>query len=122
MLGALLIAIAIYFTLRQDVGSHRFATWVTVVFMVVSGFFNGLFGIGGPLMALYFLTLADTKEGYLASIQTFFMLDTLYVTSLRVATGVLHLGDLRLVLLGLVYVFIGLSGAYYLISSLLQLV
>ncbi|WP_461225616.1 sulfite exporter TauE/SafE family protein [Lacticaseibacillus suihuaensis] len=145
LLGALLIAIATYFTLRRDAGTHRFATWVALVFMVVSGFFNGLFGIGGPLMALYFLTLADSKAEYLASIQTFFMLDTLYVTTIRFASGVLHLGDLRLVALGLVggllgtlianrivvrldvaaisrlvYVFIGLSGAYYLLTALLR--
>lgn len=138
LLGALLISLAVYFTVSRGDGSKPFPLIVTLGFMVISGFFNGLFGIGGPLMALYFLTLAKSKEEYLASIQTFFLIDTVYVTALRFATQVLHVGDVKFVAVGMVgtligtlianrivtqlnvrtitrivYVFIGLAGCYY---------
>ncbi|WP_155287097.1 sulfite exporter TauE/SafE family protein [Lacticaseibacillus zhaodongensis] len=140
LLGGLLIALSLYFTLYKSASAKRYPLFIAGIFMIISGFFNGLFGIGGPLMALYFLTLARTKEEYLASIQTFFMLDTIYVSTLRFATHVLSFGDLKFVLFGmigslvgtaianrlitrmdtdrvkeLVYIFIGISGLYYLI-------
>jgi uncharacterized membrane protein YfcA len=143
LLGGLLVALALYFTLARNAGTMKFPVFVTVIFMVVSGFFNGLFGIGGPLMALYYLTLAETKEEYLASIQMFFFMDGIYVTSVRFASHVLSLGDLKYIGVGLisavigtmianrivdrlnidrvkqcVYVFIGLAGAYYLLTGL----
>lgn len=140
LLGGLLIALSLYFTLHKTTSVKPYPLVVAGIFMMISGFFNGLFGIGGPLMALYFLTLAKTKEEYLASIQTFFMMDTIYVSTLRFATHVLNVGDLKFVLFGMigslvgtaianrlitrmdtarvkqmVYVFIGISGLYYLI-------
>ncbi|WP_461214385.1 TSUP family transporter [Lacticaseibacillus sp. GG6-2] len=144
LLGALLISLAVYFTVSHGAGSKPFPFIVTLGFMVISGFFNGLFGIGGPLMALYFLTLAKSKEEYLASIQTFFLIDTVYVTTLRFATQVLHVGDVKFVVIGMVgtligtaianrivtrlnvrtitkvvYVFIGLAGCYYVATAVL---
>lgn len=143
LLGGLLIVLALYFTFGRNAGSVRLPVVVTVIFMVVSGFFNGLFGIGGPLMALYFLTLASSKEEYLASIQTFFFMDTIYVTTLRFATNVLSMADVKFVAVGMVgavigtmvasrvvdhlnitrvkqcvYVFIALAGIFYLLTGL----
>jgi uncharacterized membrane protein YfcA len=143
MLGGLLIVLAVYFTLSRNMHVTHFPIIVSVVFMIISGFFNGLFGIGGPLMALYFLTIAQTKEEYLASIQTFFFMDAIYVTTLRFATNVLSLSDVKFVIVGMigamlgtiianrivdhlniervkqcVYVFIGIAGAYYLLAGL----
>ncbi len=146
LLGGLLVAIATYQVLMQYRGhtpSH--IIWpVAVVFMVVSGFFNGLFGIGGPLMALYFLTESRSTTEYMASIQTFFMLDTVYVTTLRFSQGILqfhHLGFVAVGMIGavlgtvvanrvidrlnldrvrrIVYIFIGISGLYYLVQSVI---
>ncbi len=139
MLGILLVCLAIYFLWSKSAGDRRYPWPVAIGFMLISGFFNGLFGIGGPLMALYFLSLSDSTDEYLASIETFFLFDTIYVTSVRVATGVLVASNIPLILLGMVgattgtiiaahllnhldinhmkrgiYLFIGLSGLYYL--------
>lgn len=140
LLGGLLVALSAYFTLHKGREAKPYPLVVNVIFMVISGFFNGLFGIGGPLMALYYLMMAKTKEAYLASIQTFFVMDGIYVTALRFSQGILHIGDMKIVLLGMVgalvgtaianrlvtrmntervkqivYVFIGISGLYYLL-------
>ncbi len=91
-------------------------------------------------MAMYFLSLAATKEEYLASIQTFFLIDQVYVTSVRFYDGILTVADIKFILIGIVggiigtmianrvtrnmninmiqkavFIFIGISGLYYLI-------
>jgi uncharacterized membrane protein YfcA len=116
---------------------------VMIIFAIISGFFNGLFGIGGPLMALYFLTISESKENYLANLQTFFLLDTLVMTTLRFSSGILTLDNLKFVIVGIIgallgtilanrlvghlnirimkmiiYLFIGFSGCYYLLTSI----
>jgi len=55
LLGALLVGLSLYFTLSKRSANASYPWFVAGIFMIVSGFFNGLFGIGGPLMALYFL-------------------------------------------------------------------
>ena len=92
-------------------------------------------------MALYFLSLADTKEEYLACIQTFFLIDQLYVTSVRFYDGILGTNDIPFILIGIVggvvgtiianritahmniqmiqkcvFVLIGISGLFYLVQ------
>lgn len=145
LLGVLLVVLSIYY-LVMNLRSIKISTiplFVMVLFAITSGFFNGLFGIGGPLMALYFLTISDSKENYLASIQTFFLIDTLIMTSMRFANGIMTVDTLKYVLMGLIgavigtilanrlvkhinlrvmtlaiYAFIGCSGLYYLLTSL----
>lgn len=139
LLGVLLVALALYFTLAPKAGSHPYPLIVAIGFMLISGFFNGLFGIGGPLMALYFLTLSSTTEEYVATVQTFFLIDIFYITTLRISQGILTVSNIPAILIGmvgalvgtviaahllnrlnmatvkrLIYLFIGLSGLYYL--------
>lgn len=139
LLGGLLVALALYFTFVKRASNQQYPLLVAGIFMIISGFFNGLFGIGGPLMALYFLSLAKTTPEYIASVQTFFLIDVIYITTLRVATGILVVQDIPIILVGmvgavcgtiianhlltrmnmtmvqhLVYLFIGISGIYYL--------
>ncbi|AQW20661.1 anion permease [Lentilactobacillus curieae] len=140
LLGGLLLCLSIYFLFFKSLGNGRkYPIYVALIFMIISGFFNGLFGIGGPLMAMYFLSLAKNKEEYLASIQTFFLIDQVYITTVRFASGILTTSDIKFILIGIVggvigtmianritkhmninmieksvFSFIGLSGIYYL--------
>lgn len=145
LLGGLLLILAIYYTVMNlhSITIKSIPIYVMIVFALISGFFNGMFGIGGPLMALYFLTISDSKENYLASIQTFFLIDTFIMTGLRFANGILNLDNIKFVFVGIIgailgtilanrtvrfinmkfmtlsiYIFIGLSGLYYLLTSL----
>lgn len=144
LLGVLLVVLSLYYTIMNlhSITIKSIPIYVMIVFSLISGFFNGMFGIGGPLMALYFLTISDSKENYLASIQTFFLIDTFIMTSLRFAGGILNLDNIKFVLVGIIgavigtilanrlvkhlniqimtlfiYVFIGVSGLYYLITA-----
>lgn len=107
MLGGLLVALSLYFLFVKSDSKKHYPIYIAIIFMVVSGFFNGLFGIGGPLIALYFLSLAKTKEEYLACIQTFFLMDQLYITSVRFYNGILGVNDIPLILFGVVGGVIG---------------
>lgn len=140
MLGTLLIVLCIYFLSSKKAGSRRYPWYVALLFMVVSGFFSGLFGIGGPLMALYFLSLAKSMPEYLANLQGFFLLDSIYITSVRAVSGILGTQEIPYILVGMlaasvgtmiaarlsskwdlatikpwIYRFIGLAGFYYLL-------
>lgn len=145
LLGLLLIVLAIYYAIMNlhSIKLKSIPVYVMIVFALISGFFNGMFGIGGPLMALYFLTISESKEIYLSSIQTFFLIDTFIITSTRFASGILTTANLKFVFIGIIgailgtilanrlvshlnmkiislciYGFIGLSGLYYLITAL----
>ncbi|MBJ7523634.1 TSUP family transporter [Lactiplantibacillus plantarum] len=141
LLGALLVSLAGYFSLSKRAANQTYPWWLAGLFMIISGFFNGLFGIGGPLMALYFLSLADTTADYLGNLQTFFLIDVVYISTVRVLNGILTPVLLPHIMIGmvgavigtalaarilprlpmttvrhLIYLFIGLSGGYYLIA------
>jgi len=147
MLGGLLIILSLYFLFSKTGGQKEFPLYVAVIFVLISGFFSGLFGIGGPLMALYFLSLSSTKEEYMATVQMFFVLDMTYTSTFRVINGIITANEIPIVLIGVVgaalgtfiasrilthmnlalvskciYTFIGFSGIYYLTTSLLVLI
>lgn len=145
LLGILLVVLSLYYSLMniRSITVKNIPIYVMIIFSLISGFFNGMFGIGGPLMALYFLTISDSKENYLASIQTFFLVDTFIMTTMRFSSGILDLSSIKFVLVGIIgaiigtilanrlvqhlnikfmtlfiYVFIGVSGLYYLLTAL----
>lgn len=139
LLGGLLIVLFLYFTVFKSSGSRHYPWYVAIMFMVISGFFNGLLGIGGPLMALYFLSLSHSIPEYTANIQGFFLIDVFYINIIRISNRILVPHDIAFIFIGMlaaglgtiiaariaprlddttfrkwVYRFIGLSGLYYL--------
>lgn len=135
-LSAFLVVLSVYFLVLADKTSIR-ATWKNaLVCSVISGLCNGWFGIGGPLMALFYISATRTKEEYVAAIQFLFALVNIlnivyrasrgfYTLRLVLVIAVAALGTLvgrRLGLLlfhridrermkKLVYLFIGVAGA-----------
>lgn len=110
----------------------------------VSGIFAGLFGVGGPLMALYFLTVTRGREVYVGTLQFFFLLTNLVSFATRLSEGLYGLDLLPVTLLGilgvtagkglglliaekldggklkqLIYIFVGISGAVTLAQQVL---
>ena len=65
--GLFLIVLSVYFLLFSSRLTLR-ANWPTAtVCAAISGVTSGLFGIGGPLMAIYFVTATQEKEAYSAA-------------------------------------------------------
>ena len=104
--GLFLIVLAAYYLFfsrgKEWKLSMPFRIALVVLFAVTSAFF----GIGGPLMAIYFMNVTDTREEYLGSIQFFFMLTSLFNIVFRTATGLLSRDHIVPILIGMAGVII----------------
>lgn len=111
LLGVLLIILALYYSFCGE--KLRIpATPVTgVIAGALSGILGGLFSISGPPVVLYFSASSPDNDTYMADIQLYFAMTSLYATILRIINGRLTLDMLPLVVLGysgyLVGIFIG---------------
>lgn len=138
-----LIRLSIYFLKFATTFQIRASLTTMIVTGVLSGICDGLFGIGGPLMVVFYLALVPTKEAYLGSIQGLFLLVGIYNIIFRIYRGIFTINLLQpslfisvAVLLGmlianrivnrinhdlirqLTYCFIGLSGVITLLTTL----
>ena len=138
-----LIGLSIYFLKFATTFQIRASLTTMIVTGVLSGICDGLFGIGGPLMVVFYLVLVPTKEAYLGSIQGLFLLVGIYNIIFRIYRGIFTINLLQpslfisvAVLLGmlianrivnrinhdlirqLTYCFIGLSGVITLLTTL----
>ena len=138
-----MIAISI-FSIRYSNRIKVHPTTTTGAFMgMIAGIGNGLFGIGGPPVALYLLSAQDSKESYLATIQCYFLLSNLSTIVIRTGHGALAWSDVPFVLAGwtgiatgtfiglkvfqkishhmlrrLVYGFVGISGVVIILQQI----
>lgn len=74
ILGIALLLLDIYFIFFSGKFSIKPGLLSSAIAGAVSGFLSGLFNIGGPPMAAYFLAVCDQKETYEATLETYFLL------------------------------------------------
>lgn len=99
--GVFLILLSVYFIWFAWNVAIR-ANFVTAsVCGLISGVCTGLFGVGGPLMAIYFLAATDRKETYLASLQFLFAVNNLANLAVRVVCGIYTLDLIPLSIVGI---------------------
>ncbi|MBR0343613.1 MAG: sulfite exporter TauE/SafE family protein [Oscillospiraceae bacterium] len=135
--GIFLVLIAIYYLFLNRGKNLRMPSSLRISLVVAFAITSAFFGIGGPLMAIYFMNTTDSREEYLGSIQFFFMLTSLFNIVFRSATGLLGKEHILPILVGmagvvtsgliskpfvkhmnvkhaeiLTYVFVGLTGLY----------
>lgn len=73
----------------------------------LAGITTGLFGIGGPPIAVYYLAVSDSKDAYIGTTQFFFLLTTIYTIGFRFSRGLVCEGFWWYVLLGLLFILCG---------------
>ena len=141
--GGFLVVLAGYFFLFADRVSvqptRRTAIWCGGI----SGVTSGLFGIGGPLLSLYFLPASGSKERYTANLQCSFFVTNLLNMFTRLSEGIMTADLIPLILVAflainvgkevglrilgrlneeklrrLVYLFVGLSGLLTLLQNI----
>ncbi len=105
--GAFLIVLAVYFLFFSKNKKLDLKLPVAFLLMVGAGLCEGFFGIGGPLMVIYFLSRTSGKEEYLASLSSYFMLTGIVNTGVRFVSGVLTAQLLPILMTGVLFILVG---------------
>lgn len=141
--GLFLILLCVYYLFGENRFPMPGGRTMLVVCSVVSGLTGGLFGIGGPLMALYFLERTDSREAYMADLQMLFLVTGASGLIARIANGIYTVDLILPTVLGVaaislgrvagnvvaerldagtlkraIYIFVGLSGLVTLVKQL----
>ena len=102
-----LILLAIYFYVFSEKISLQATRKTAVVCAMISGITSGLFGIGGPLMAVYFISAIEDKKSYIGTIQFLFAFTNIINLLMRIANGIYTLDLLPATILGFAGITIG---------------
>lgn len=108
VLGALLIAISIYFFFIGDKIKMKPNVPVQLSMGTLSGFMGGLFAMQGPPAVIYFIGCTDDKEEYISICQWYFIIGNLMMTFFRAQNGFITPIVCRGWLIGIPAVLIGL--------------
>jgi len=116
--GVFLILLSLYYLLPIKTIEFNPTPLNTVLCVAAAGLCGGLFGIGGPLMAVYFLSVTKTKESYLANLQGVFCMTNVVNTTTRVLSGIYTLDLIPFTLLGFVGITAGRLGGQKLLDRI----
>lgn len=106
--GIFLILLSLYYIfIGKAAQSSRISLPACLVCILISATCDGLFGIGGPLMVLYFITMTESTHAYLGTIQLFFWINSIYNTGFRFYKGILLPEHISAILIGSAGILIG---------------
>ena len=109
LFGAFLIALAAYFLLfAKRVKLDQPGLAAGLVCSAFSGCCAGAFTIGGPMMALYFVAIARSKETYVGNMQFLFFTTNLINFTMRTVRGYFSAALLPMAGLGMACILLGL--------------
>lgn len=106
LFGVLLILLGIYMLLRGG-RTVKMSRTLAISCSLIAGITGGLFSIGGPIMAIYYLAATDDHESYIANAQANYVVANVANLALRVANGYFSLGLLPLSCVGIAGVVLG---------------
>ena len=116
--GIFLITLGGYFLLFADHIHLKGSPCAGGICAAISGLFSGLFGVGGPVMGLYLITVTSDHETYLANIQFLFTITNIINLTARCICGIYVLDLLPVSILGIVAVNLGSLGGRWLCQKL----
>ncbi len=106
ILGIVLIAVSIYFMLFSNI-KIKGGKIVGAIIGFVSGLLGGTFNMSGPPLVLYYLSITEDKDIYMATIQMTFFITTLYTTALFAMYGRLTADAFKIAGIGFIAVYFG---------------
>lgn len=86
-LGAFLLAVGLYYLFYSDKLHIPSTPAAGLAAGGLSGAFSGLFAVSAPPAALYCLSVMETKEAYVSTLQFFFVVTNLYAMTVRTLNG-----------------------------------
>lgn len=116
--GIFLIIVGIYFLRFSERVKVKDTILVMVVCSFASGLCNGLFGIGGPLMVLYYLAACDSMDEYIGNIQCLFLITDIYCLGLRAQEGIFTSALIGPSIVGIIAILLGQVVASKIVSKI----
>lgn len=116
--GGFLIALSIYYLFLNHREKKPLDAPRTVAYIIISALCDAFFGIGGPLMVLYFLNRTENSREYLGTIAAFFLVNGVYNTVYRLACGILTAAQLPCIVVGILAILVGVTIAHRLVDRL----
>jgi len=105
--GFFLIVLSVYFFVFAK-NMKVVPNWKTaVVCGSLSGVTSGFFGIGGPLLAIYFVSATDSKEAYIGNLQFLFAVTNVVNLIMRISKGIYTVDLIPLTIVGFVGINLG---------------
>ena len=108
LLGVVFIVLSVYMYYFQHNIHIKPTLPNMLLFCGTGGILGGLFGVGGPPVVLYFLSIAKNKEQYLSTTQMFFFFNMLYDFFGRAANGMVTFATFQYAALCIVPIVVGL--------------
>jgi len=143
ILGLALVAISVFSVSFSEQIRVRPTMRAGMGMGLIAGAGNGLFGIGGPPVAIYLLAGTKDKRSYLSTLQTYFLISNVSTIVIRLGSGAVGYVHLPLIAAGwagiglgtflglklfevlpkrflkkLVYSFVGVSGIWMVVQEL----
>ena len=118
LMGVIFILMAVYLLWGQKVIHVQVGGPSLVVMAFLSGLIMGAFGVGGPLMAAFFLQATRSKEDYLGTSQVVGALTLGIDVLMRMLNGMFSVDLVGFTLLGVVVMVVGLLIAKRLVSHM----
>lgn len=108
LFGGFLLLLSIYYLfIKKDGRPDPMNIAVSLLFLTVSAVCDGLFGVCGPMLVVYFLARCEERYEYLANLTTSFLLLGGYNTCFRIYTGILQPEHLPYILCGAAAIITG---------------
>ena len=105
--GAFLMVLSVYFLFFAKNASVKPTLAAAIVCSGISGISAGLFSVGGPLMALYFVAASEKRETYLGNLQLLFAVTNAVSALMRAVGGFYPASFIPMTLVGIVLINIG---------------
>ncbi|MDN5301690.1 MAG: uncharacterized protein PWQ60_1204 [Thermoanaerobacteraceae bacterium] len=86
-LGLFLIFLSLYFLFFSEQARIKPTVYNGVLMGALSGLFQGLFGMGGPPMVLYYFSCTGEKEEYMGTLQVHFFITNICMIAFRIYAG-----------------------------------
>lgn len=101
LLGVFFILLSLFFLFFSERLRLRDSVPTAFICAAVSGIISGIFSLGGPLMTLYFVSVTDDREDYLARSQVMYFITGSIILVSRVFKGLYTVSLIPLTLLGM---------------------
>lgn len=105
--GVLLVLLAIYFSLFSGKITIRPGLGGAVICAGLAGVTGGVFGMSGPVLVLYYLSILEEKRAYLGTISLLLAIIEIYSAGVRLMNGMIDMSMISWIVCGFIAIMAG---------------